>query len=177
MSSHKDTFRNNLLQKLKDFIFAWWDQYIVEHIITHPKIKSAQTVCMYISMDTEVSTILSIQKLMNGWKKICVPKLLDGKMTMVELESLKDVSVGTFKIIEPIQTKVNTQKIDCALIPGVCFTESGSRIGKWKGYYDVWLSENPDIYKIGLCYDFQMIPEFKKDQWDIDMNEIIIIST
>lgn len=177
MTSQKDTFRNTLLHKLKYFTFLKSDDFIIEQIISHPIIKSAHTLSMYIWMDTEVPTVPSIQKLIDSWKAICVPKVLNGKMIMVELESLNDLSVGAFKILEPIQTKATLKKIDCALIPGVCFSESGSRIGKWRGYYDIWLSENPDIYRIGVCYDFQIVPEFEKDPWDKDMDEMIVIST
>ena len=64
--------------------------------------------------------------------------------------------------------------IDLAVIPGMAFDTSGNRLGRGKGYYDRFLSLLPPyIYKIGVCFGFQMFDSIPSDTTDIRMNEVI----
>lgn len=58
------------------------------------------------------------------------------------------------------------------LIPGLAFSLKGARLGRGGGYYDRYLEQN-DCYKIGLCYECQLIKEWKVEEHDIRMNMII----
>ena len=86
-----------------------------------------------------------------------------------------DLATGCYGIKEPTG-KVFTDfaKIDVAIIPGVAFDRQGHRLGRGKGYYDRLLSVMPQVYKIGLCFDFQVVDNVPVDSHDIRMDEVII---
>ena len=61
------------------------------------------------------------------------------------------------------------------LVPGRAFTKSGSRIGRGKGFYDIYLAGLPqifDIKKSGVCFSEQLLPELPTTPDDIMMDNI-----
>ncbi|MBR0524999.1 MAG: 5-formyltetrahydrofolate cyclo-ligase, partial [Prevotella sp.] len=41
------------------------------------------------------------------------------------------------------------------------------------GYYDRFLPQIPNAYKIGICFDFQKMPGIPADVNDIKVDEVI----
>jgi 5-formyltetrahydrofolate cyclo-ligase len=58
------------------------------------------------------------------------------------------------------------------LVPGVAFDENGRRLGRGAGCYDRALAEYPDALRIGLAYEFQLVPSLPEEPWDIRMHAI-----
>ena len=61
------------------------------------------------------------------------------------------------------------------LVPGRAFTESGKRIGRGKGFYDIYLAGLPqifDIKKTGVCFREQLLPELPTTPDDIMMDNV-----
>ena len=64
------------------------------------------------------------------------------------------------------------------LVPGRAFTESGKRIGRGKGFYDIYLAGLPqifDIKKSGVCFREQLLPELPTTPDDIMMDNVFSI--
>ena len=62
---------------------------------------------------------------------------------------------------------VAPDSMDLILVPGIAFSRSGARLGRGRGYYDRLLSTLPDhVCKIGVCFDFQLVPELPTDPHD-----------
>ncbi len=61
------------------------------------------------------------------------------------------------------------------LVPGRAFTKSGSRIGRGKGFYDIYLAGLPqifDIKKSGVCFSEQLLPELTTTPDDVLMDNV-----
>jgi 5,10-methenyltetrahydrofolate synthetase len=59
------------------------------------------------------------------------------------------------------------------IVPGVCFTQDGNRIGFGAGFYDSHLALNEGLY-IGIAYDCQISPiPFQPEPYDIPMDIVI----
>lgn len=61
------------------------------------------------------------------------------------------------------------------LVPGRAFTKSGSRIGRGKGFYDIYLASLPqifDIKKSGVCFSEQLLPELPTTPDDVLMDNV-----
>lgn len=88
----------------------------------------------------------------------CYPKVVDGDLQFYVAHTISDLEVGAFDILEPKPLPHNLRKpnkIECLLIPGVAFDQTGTRLGSGHGYYDRYLSQFSGI-KIGVGFSCQM---------------------
>ena len=83
-----------------------------------------------------------------------------------------DSQLNSYGIAEPKSFVSNEDEIDCAIVPGIAFDKTGNRIGFGKGYYDKYF-ENKNIFKIALCYEFQIVDSIPADSHDFPMNMLI----
>ena len=61
------------------------------------------------------------------------------------------------------------------LVPGRAFTKDGKRIGRGKGFYDIYFSQIPqifDIRKSGVCFSQQIMPDLPTTPDDIMMDKV-----
>ena len=65
--------------------------------------------------------------------------------------------------------------MDLIIVPGIVFDVKGNRLGFGKGYYDRFLSPSANFkaVKIGLAYEFQVVPKIDAQPHDITMDYII----
>ena len=64
------------------------------------------------------------------------------------------------------------------LVPGRAFTKNGRRIGRGKGFYDIYLASLPqifDIKKSGVCFSEQLLAELPTTPDDIMMDNVFYI--
>lgn len=135
----------------------------------------SKTVMVYLSSFNEVSTDGIINRLFKDKKRIAVPisNTISQTLTLSYLESTEEFVKGAYGIREPsVIRECKPEDIDVILVPGIAFDIHGNRIGFGKGYYDKLLSCSGSV-KIGLCYDFQLIPSIESDKHDIPMDIII----
>lgn len=62
------------------------------------------------------------------------------------------------------------------LVPGRAFTKNGKRIGRGKGFYDIYFSKMPlvfDIKKSGVCLECQLFADLPTTPDDILMDNVI----
>ncbi len=61
------------------------------------------------------------------------------------------------------------------LVPGRAFTKDGRRLGRGKGFYDIYLSKIPQIFNIrktGVCLKCQLLPNIPTTPDDIFMDSV-----
>lgn len=66
------------------------------------------------------------------------------------------------------------------LVPGRAFTKDGKRLGRGKGFYDIYLSQLPqifDIKKSGVCFSQQILPDLPTTPDDIMMDFLFNIKS
>lgn len=69
--------------------------------------------------------------------------------------------------------------LDLMLIPGRAFTSSGYRLGRGKGYYDVYLKQyrsvyaSKSLYTMGLAFNEQIVPELPLEEHDEPVDTVI----
>ncbi len=141
---------------------------LIRWLAAHPTLR---TVAAYSSLPGEVDLsepILGRPDLF--W---VYPKITDDRLSF---HHGRNLTRGSFGILEPHANtpEIPIGKIDAFLCPGLAFDPNGGRLGRGRGYYDrVLACARPDALKIGICFDFQLVPDTFSEPHDIPMDEVI----
>ena len=150
---------------------------IMSSVLTHPRVQEADTILIYHSLPDEVDTHSALDKLLAMGKKVLLPKVVsDTEMTIHEYTGKDSLQPSEpYGILEPTTPELSI--INCQLsivvVPGMAYDRQGHRLGRGKGYYDRFLSQIPNIYKIGVCFPFQLVENVLSEETDILMDEVI----
>ena len=82
---------------------------------------------------------------------------------------------GYFGINEPQgNTPCAPSDIDFMVVPGVAFTADGRRMGRGKGFYDRYLSqEGFRATTVGVCFREQIVDDLPSEPHDRSTNYVI----
>ncbi len=146
-------------------------EVIMQKLAQHPRFQDACRVMLYASLPDEVQTLDFIE----AWrhhKTIILPTVVGDDIIPVELADNVEFAEGDFHIPEP-QNVPYTGEFDLIVVPGMAFDAAGHRLGRGKGYYDRFLAQHPEVYTIGLCFDFQILPEIPSEPHDRPISEVL----
>ena len=136
--------------------------------------RRASTLYGYLPYNQEVRTWPILERAIADGKRVAVPKVYGDEMKFIYLEDLTQVEKGYSGIPEPIADgPVAEDKTDLVLMPGLAFDPQGHRIGYGGGFYDNFLSREPEHPTLALCYEFQMVEKLETEQFDIPVDEVI----
>ncbi|HVX62403.1 MAG TPA: 5-formyltetrahydrofolate cyclo-ligase [Pirellulales bacterium] len=146
-----------------------------------PEYAAAKTVMFYVDVRTEVRTREYLPTALSHDKRIVVPYCVDGELELFLLESMDELAVGMYKILEPKAElrnlpakRIDVKELDLIMVPGVAFDRSGARMGHGFGYYDKLLEHaRPDAPLVALAFECQLFPEIPTAPHDIFMDKII----
>lgn len=135
--------------------------------------QEAKKVLCYWSMPDEVPTHDFVIEI-SGNKEIYLPVVSGDDLLIRKFTGTDNMEEGVFAtLFEPNHTEnINIKDIDLVLVPGVAFDLSGRRMGRGKGFYDRLLA-NTNVYKLGICFDFQLVEYVPTDERDILMDKVI----
>lgn len=150
---------------------------IMSDLLSHPRVLDADTILMYHSLPDEVNTHSALDQLLAMGKKVLLPKVVnDTEMTIHEYTGSDSLQPSEpYGILEPTTQKssIFNCQLSIVIVPGMAFDRQGHRLGRGKGYYDRFLSRVPNIYKIGVCFPFQLVDSVPFEDTDILMDEVV----
>lgn len=136
--------------------------------------RKASTIYGYLPYNQEVRTVPMLEQALRDGKRVAVPKCYGDEMCFIYLEDLSQVEKGYAGIPEPIADEpVADDETALVLMPGLAFDSEGHRIGYGGGFYDRFLEKEPNHPTVALCYDFQMLPELKTEEFDIPVDLVL----
>ena len=136
--------------------------------------KNAKTIYGYLPYNQEVRTVPMLEKALRDGKRVAVPKCYGDEMKFIFMDDLSKVEKGYANIPEPIADgPVADDETALVLMPGLAFDPQGHRIGYGGGFYDKFLSREPNHPTLALCYEFQMLPELKTEEHDIPVDTVL----
>ena len=144
--------------------------------------RGAEIVLAFLSMKDELDTAPIIRRAIEQGKKVAVPRVDGSGMVFCQIADIvADTAPGAFGILEPvpglpeIDIKTLSEHSSVALVPGLAFDRENFRLGRGKGFYDRFLASAGDsLYKIGICYSFQLFERIPKELHDLKMDAVII---
>jgi len=147
---------------------------IVQRVIQLDKWQMAHTLLLYHALPDEVDTSELIAQAVQAGKRVLLPVVVGDDLELREYKAAENLTEGAFHIMEPTGTPFTDYAvIDLAIVPGVAFTAAGQRLGRGRGYYDRLLCRLPHVYKIGICWPFQLLDAIPAEPHDIVMDAII----
>ena len=134
----------------------------------------AKSIYGYLPYNQEVRTVPMLEQALRDGKKVAVPKCYGDEMKFIYLDDLTKVAKGYAGIPEPIADEpVAHDETALVLMPGLAFDPQGHRIGYGGGFYDRFLSREPNHPTLALCYDFQMFDHLDTDAHDVPVDAVI----
>ncbi len=182
----KQELRKHILDLLKGTAGPNPD-LVAERICSLKQYKASDIVFAYVPLKSEVDVSILIDRALEDSKTVALPDLEPGVFRLAEKdwrERLRPLPNGTRA---PQSTSVLNIK-ECGanicqvgptnglekgiiLVPGLAFTEFGTRLGRGAGYYDQLLelmanSAFADIIPIGICRRAQLVGDLPQQPHD-----------
>lgn len=176
----KKDLRRSIFEKKQKFLqeefYLRESKALFQEVEKMAHFKKANIVMAYWSLWDEPYTHEFLEK----WyveKTLLLPVIQGDNMILHPYQGMDNMRKGKYGISEPITNDFKEYEfIDMALVPGVAFDHKNNRMGRGKGYYDRFLatpSLNKDLYKLGICFDFQMLESLPVSKWDIPMDDVL----
>lgn len=163
--------------------FEKWSKSICQNIINSEFYQKAQIVYAYMALPDEVDLSVLIDDALCKNKTVFVPKVVPNSNKMIFFDYSKyQFENGCFGILEPKTKNIDEEKIAgdqtaIFLVPGRVFGEDGERIGRGKGFYDIYLSDflktqKKSVLVAGVCFPIQIGKQVPTTEHDIKMDQI-----
>ena len=134
-----------------------------------------QDILCYYPLPLEIDLRSAYEKWEENGRKLFFPVTSKDMVSFFSPRSLDDFSEGPMHVMEPVsrdEPYLSHEKTLC-IVPGLAFTKEGMRLGYGKGYYDRFISLNPEIVTLGVCFEEQVFEEIPCEKNDAQLNFII----
>lgn len=129
----------------------------------------AKSFFVYLSVGSEVPTGGVIKSLLSRGKRVCVPRVANGRMASVPLTD--KLVRGAFGIPQPPEGEEETCEV--ALVPLLAADPWGNRLGYGGGYYDRYFAEHGKVLRAGLCFFGQIAESVPHGAGDVPLDALV----
>ena len=177
----KDKSRKSASVLLKEMSETEWgisSKRIAEAVLGSCEYVSAKSIFSYVSIGKEPDTRILIDRALDDGKEVYVPKCLKKpEMVAVKISGLDDLEPGAFGIPEPVipenaaDPNCGNRSFDLAVVPCVCASKDGRRLGHGAGYYDCFL-EKHKAFTMCLCHEALLTDDVPTEKHDKKMDAV-----
>ena len=190
VAEQKKLLREKMIKKgqnLSPEYISASDLAISQKVFELPEFGSAQSIFVYVSRGFEPDTSRIIDRALELGKNVYVPRIISkGIMAAARIFSVVELVPGQYGIpAAPADAPtVPAVSIDLSLIPCVCASSDGFRLGYGGGYYDRFFAfRNAERYKIDhpraansayvLCRHEMLTDSVPHDIFDVRFDGVI----
>lgn len=139
---------------------------IIDKFFASEQYKEAEVIAVFLPMafEFDMARILSDQT-----KRLVIPKTLPNYQMIFTDYDPDNLMMTPFGVQESRDMLSITP--DLIIVPGLAWSDEGYRIGFGGGYYDRYLA-NFKGGTVSFVYDFQIIPDFQPDSFDIAISSL-----
>ena len=177
------TDKSEILSKRKNLdptLRLQYSDMIADRIITMPEYTNSDTVLIYADYNAEVATDKLICRALLDSKAVYMPvSNPDYTLDFYRVYAIDELVSGAYGIREPLRIeylKFNKEIIPdkCICItPGSVFDINCNRMGYGKGFYDRFFAECNIPERIGIAFEFQIVPNIVTNEHDIPMTAVV----
>jgi 5-formyltetrahydrofolate cyclo-ligase len=180
MGHSKKELRNEIKKKLNSLSEQEWsafNQKIQDQLVTSDSWNIAKVIGITISRGKEIETRGIIETAWQEGKKVAVPKCFPNEKRMVfylltDYNQLEEVYFGLKEPKVHETTSVESNQMDLLIVPGICYSENGYRIGYGGGYYDRFLQHFRGN-TLSLLFECQLVENIPFERFDIPVMQMI----
>lgn len=144
-----------------------------QRILELPGFVAARHVVAYIPVEREIDPGAVVTTAKVSGKCVYYPRRTGGTLEFLAAEP-HTFRHGPGGIPEPVAgvPLPHEPAGTLFLVPGLAFDLRCVRLGRGAGGYDRALAAHPDALRIGVAYDFQVLPLLPAAPWDIPMHAV-----
>ncbi len=131
----------------------------------------ASSVGAHHAIGSEIMTQDIMNDIMNRGQSLLLPALRDGRIVFCMVNSAADLMRGTYGIMEP-RRRCPPAIPDILLVPAICVTLQGDRMGYGGGYYDEYLGRHPTT-SIAITLEKQIVRKMPRHEHDILVDWVV----
>lgn len=179
METNKNIIRKEILKLRKQLpseIIVQNSEQITDLILNEQIYKDCKNILIYANYNNEVITdkLILISLMKN--KKVYLPKVKGNQMEFYRIFTLEELTPGNYGIREPLGIEHLRYEYDSndslIIMPLAACDLDGNRIGYGGGFYDKYLEDKPDITKVGIAYECQIVQQIENEITDIRLEYI-----
>lgn len=159
--------------QLTDFYQVQAGTACANRIFSLPEYKAAKSICIYMAIQNEMSTLPIIEHSRALNKKIAAPKVTGNNIDFYYFDQVESLIPGVWGILEPAPNDEVVDANSLIIMPGVAFDKARNRVGYGGGFYDRYLEDHNQMKTVGICYDFQVLDQVPYEPFD-QQPEIIV---
>ncbi len=154
---------------------------VCQRLTSIPEVMAAQMLALYVAFAGEIDLKEFFLTSKRQGKDILLPRysVTAGCYEMVIVQDIENDTIPAhYGIREPLPERLALREEEWIqdnitwLVPGTAFTPRGDRLGQGGGFYDRLL-RSANGFKIGVCHDWQLVPELPCNDRDIPMDSVI----
>lgn len=163
--------RNSLNSGVKSAYDTWICGELKKQIRSH----GCNTVHAYIPMGSEIDILPLLEHLLqDGMTVVCPKTLPKRKLENRILTSLNELETGIMGTQHPLEANLYEGRYDCIIVPGLAVDSQHYRLGYGGGYYDTFLSGQPNAFTIGIYYPFQQVQTVPTEPHDLPLRSVLL---
>ncbi len=166
--------RAKLNSKNKRVYDLWICEKLEEDILK----RGSKVVHAYLPMGKEINILPLLKILIEKNITVVVPKTLPKrKLENRILTSLTAIERGVYGTTHPSNPNEYTGGFDFIIVPGLAYDKNKYRVGYGGGYYDNFLANHPNAFKMGIFYPIQEVENVPREPHDYCLDDILVNST
>jgi 5-formyltetrahydrofolate cyclo-ligase len=139
--------------------------------------KEASSVLVYASMRTEVDTGPVVERARAEGKRVACPRMSDDGAELdprVWEAGVTPYEQGRLAPEPPPEAhRMPLEQLELVIVPALALDPRGGRIGYGKGYYDRLLARIPQVARVAVAFDFQLLAEIPETEGDERVHVIV----
>jgi len=134
---------------------------------------TSRHVVAYVAVENEVDPGPLVAAAERAGKTVYYPRVEPAGLVFLQADP-RTFRPGAGRVPEPREgTPLPSEAEDVLfVVPGLAFDVRGVRLGRGAGCYDRALGVRPGAVRLGLAFEFQMMPALPTESWDVRMHAV-----
>ena len=140
--------------------------------------REAELLLFYVSYRSEADTLQLIKEALAEGRNVAVPKVVGTDMVFYRITEFSQLIEGYKGILEPDRSRCEAvtsafPQRTILFVPGCAFDQKGGRMGYGGGFYDRFMEQYPDVLRVALAYEEQLVEEVPREVHDKPVDVVI----